>query len=121
MGQRIQLSENQLRKLIRESVRKALVNEDMFYGGKGLEGDDVIFVNPTTFRKIMSNIKRGDYDEIITEWLDNVLEGDVEWFEEHIDVSAQNIDVASDIYYEIKDALMKRAEMFDSQRENEYN
>lgn len=104
----VRLNESQLRGLIKESVKR-VVNEDMFYSGKGLAGEDIIRANPITFRNIMNSIRNGEYDNMIAENLDAILGGDYNWFENHIDIVAQNIDVASDLYMDIKYALIERA------------
>ena len=104
----VRINESQLRKLIKESVRKVM-NEDMFYGGKGLEGDDVIRINPSTRHNVWNDIRNGVYDDMIAKNIDAILNEDDEWFESHIDVVAQNMDTASDMYIDTANILIERA------------
>ena len=104
----VRINEAQLRKLIKESVIRVL-KEDMFYGGKGLEGDDVIRINPTTRHEVWNDIRSGVYDDMIAQNLDDIIDENNDWFESHIDVVAHNMDVASDMYIDTANILIERA------------
>ena len=103
---RLKLSESQLRKVIKESVKKVL-NEDLFKPFRTNGGDNIISVTPVTYRDVMKDIRAGKYDYILDE-IDDPENCD---WEEYIDVSAQNMDTATDIFYDVKDALLDRLGM----------
>ena len=99
----IRLNESQLKKVIAESVKKVL-KEDMFVPFRKEGGDDVISVTPRTYHEVMNDIRAGKYDYI----LKNIDDPENCDWEDYIDVSAQNMDTASDIYYDVKVAMLER-------------
>lgn len=91
---------------------KKNLQEDLFRPHRGLEGDDVITVDPRNFYQVLQDIKAGKYD--------NIAQDSSKWNEDHIDVAAQNMDVASDIYYSIENALETRANSMNGLQESRY-
>ena len=82
-----------------------VVKEDLFVPFAKEASDDVIRVTPSNFYNIIKSIRNGEFDELL-----KTAQGGItsEWAMNHIDVSAHNMDTATDLYYSIIDVLKER-------------
>ena len=106
------LNESQLLALISESVKRVLkeMDEDLFVPFRTNGGEDIIDVTPLSFSEVMKGIRGGEYDEFIKKFRSNFEEG-WDFWKDHIDISAQNMDTASDLYIDVTNALKERASL----------
>lgn len=82
-----------------------VVKEDLFVPFRNEMGADVIRVTPSNFYNIIKSIRNGEFDELLKTAQGGITD---EWARNHIDVSAHNMDTASDLYYSIIDVLKER-------------
>lgn len=89
-----------------------VMKEDLFVPFRKSPSEEVISVDPTTLHVVIGKIKNGKFDALIQSAGDEIH--NYEWAGKHIDVSAQNMDTASDIYYTIREVLEQRAQELNS-------